>query len=314
MYVVKKNTPVTFVADPVNAGKFINNYMVNAATATLPGAISCFTCHSSLHTSYTDADFKPLTTVAAVPMTMYGGSKTINFAKTDANLCSKCHQPRPVTASSGNVIDYSLLTSAKTTVYSLSSVSYRTGVHYGAQSAMAAGVGGIEFGTGYTNSAHTANASCKSCHMASPTGLAGGHSFSAYDEYGAKDNFTGCNVTGCHSTMSSTNASYTTSVADIATKLGQLKDKINLIGAGHDILQKDPTDGKYHGYLDIYDASSNPTGYWKNPAQGNVAFPALTNAQFGAILNYQLVFRGGGNGIHNYPYMKTLLTNTIAAW
>jgi hypothetical protein len=320
-YVVNNKTAATFVADPANVGKFLNSYQVDAATAVLPGAISCFTCHDSLHTSYTDADFLPLTSTAAVPLTMYGGSKTIDFAKKDANLCTKCHQPRPVTASSGNIIDYSLLKSAPTTVYSLSSVSYRTGIHYGAQSAMAAGIGGIEFGTGYTNSAHVANASCKSCHMASPTGLAGGHSFNAYDEYGAKDNFTGCNVSGCHTTMSSTNASYVSSTSATATtsvpyKLKALATKINLIGNGHDILQKDPLDGQYHGYLDIYDASSNPTGYWKSPntTPANIAFPALTNAQFGAIINYQLVFRGGGNGIHNYPYMSKLLDNTIAAW
>jgi hypothetical protein len=314
LYVVKNSTPVTFVADPANAGKFLNNYVVDNATATLPGAISCFTCHSSLHSTYTDADFLPLTSVATVPMTMYGGLKSINFAKTDANLCSKCHQPRPVTASTGNLIDYSLLLSAPATTYSLSSLSYRTGIHYGAQGAMAAGVGGIEFGTGYTNSQHTTLASCKSCHMAAPTGLAGGHSFNVYDEYGAKDNFNGCNVGGCHSTMSSTNATYTTTVSGMSTKLASLATKLNAIGGGHDILQKDPIDGKYHGYLDIYDASSNPSGYWKNPANGTPAFPVITNAQFGAILNYQLVFRGGGNGVHNYPYMSKLIDNSIAAW
>jgi hypothetical protein len=313
-YVVKNSTPVTFVADPLNAGKFLNNYGVDAATVALPGAISCFTCHSSLHSTYTDADFLPLTTTAAVPMTMYGGTKTINFAKTNANLCAKCHQPRPVTASSGNVIDYSLLVSAPTSNYTLSSLSYRTGIHYGAQGAMAAGVGGIEFGTGYTQSAHVANASCEACHMATPSGLAGGHSFNVYDEYNAVDNFNGCNVTGCHTTMNKTNTTYTAAVADITAKLAALATKINAIGAGHDILQKDPTDNKYHGYLDIYDAASNPTGWWKNPANGTPAFPTITNAQFGAILNFQLIVRGGGNGVHNYPYMKKLLENSIAAW
>jgi hypothetical protein len=181
---------------------------------------------------------------------------------------------------------------------------------------MAFGIGGIEFGTGYTQSQHKTLASCKSCHMATPTGLAGGHSFNVYDEYGAKDNFNGCNVTGCHTGMSTTNTSYVAATTGITTKLASLATKLNAIGAGHDILQKDPIDGKYHGYLDIYDASSNPTGYWKSPntIPANIPFPALTNAQFGAILNYQLVFRGGGNGIHNYPYMSKLVDNTIAAW
>jgi hypothetical protein len=319
MYVVKNNTPVTFVLNTTTS-KYVNQYDITAANAVLPGAISCFTCHSALHTSYTDADFFPLTTVAAVPMTMYGGAKTINFTKTASNLCAKCHQPRPITKSSdSNVIDYAALVTTPAGTYSQSSLSYRTGIHYGAQGAMAAGIGGIEFGTGYTQSAHVAGASCTACHMATPSGLAGGHSFNAYDEYNATDNFNGCNVTGCHTTMSKANTSYiaatsATAATGIPKKLADLATKLNAIGAGHDILQKDPLDGKYHGYLDIYDASSNPSGYWKNPSMGNVAFPTLTNAQFGAILNYQLVFRGGGNGVHNYPYMAKLLDNTLAAW
>jgi len=113
--------------------------------------------------------------------------------------------------------------------------------------------------------------------------------------------------------MSATNTTFTAAVADVNTKLAALATKINAIGAGHDILQKDPTDNQYHGYFDIFDSSANPTGWWKNPANGTPAFPALTNAQFGAILNFQLVVRDASKGIHNYPYVKKLLENTIAA-
>jgi hypothetical protein len=113
--------------------------------------------------------------------------------------------------------------------------------------------------------------------------------------------------------MSATNATLTAARADITAKLDELAAKINAIGAGHDILQKDPEDGLYHGYFDIYDSGSNPTGYWKNPANGTPAFPALTNAQFGAVLNYQLVVRDASTGVHNYSYIKKLLENTIAA-
>ena len=305
--VIAKNTPVTFTPNPSDATKFINNYIAEASALNLPGRITCFTCHDSLHTSYTLEDFLPVSTVAEVPMTMWGGAKKINFTKTNSNLCAKCHQPRPITASSGNVIDYSKLISAPTTTYNLSSVSYRTGVHYGAHGAIAAGVGAIEFGSGYTNSAHVTNASCTSCHMAAPSGLAGGHSFNA------TGNFSGCNVTGCHTSLSASSATYAAAVADVTTKLTALATKINEIGAGHDILQKDPTDNQYHGYFDIYDSVSNPTGYWKSPANGTPAFPALTNAQFGAIINFQLVVRDASKGIHNYPYVKKLLENTIAA-
>ena len=307
-YVVENNTPATFVPDPNNAGKYLNSYSVDAITASLPGPISCFTCHNSLHTTYSGEDFSPLTSVAEVPMTMWGGTKTVNFPKNKGNLCAKCHQPRPVTASSGNVIDYSLLVSDPNTKYTLSSISYRTGIHYGAQASIAAGVGGIQFGTGYANSAHTANLSCGSCHMAEPRTLSGGHSFSVAGL------FTGCNIGGCHTNMSATSPTYTNAVDDITGLLSDLATKINAIGNGHDILQKDPEDGQYHGYIDIYDAGSNPTGYWKNPDMGNVAFPPITNAQFGAIINYQLAFRDGSTGVHNYQYTKKLLENTLAAW
>jgi hypothetical protein len=306
LYVAKNNTPATFVADPANPGKFLNSYIVDNATTGLPGRISCFTCHSNLHTTYTAEDFRPLTNEAPVSMSMWGGTKSIDFAKKEGNLCAKCHQPRPVTASSGNVINHAILVSEKTSNFNQASIAYRTGTHYGTQGAMAAGVGGIEFGTGYSNSAHVANASCSSCHMATPTGMTGGHSYIP--------NFNGCNVSGCHTNMSATNATYTAAVNDIETKLEQLAAKINAIGAGNDILALDSEDNHYHGYFNVYDANSNPNGYWRNPSQGSVAFPALTNAQFGAILNYQLAYRDGSHGIHNYPYIKTLLENSLAAW
>jgi len=306
--VIKNNTAATFVVNPSDPAKYINNYTASASALPLPGAISCFTCHSSLHKNYESTEFLPLSTTAAVPMTMWGGAKSINFTKTSSNLCAKCHQPRPITASSGALIDYSKLVSDPTVTYNLSSVSYRTGIHYGAHGAMAAGVGGIEFGTGYSNSAHVANASCTSCHMATPKELSGGHSFNA------AGNYAGCNTTGCHSTMSATNTTLTTAQAYITSKLTELAAKLNALGAGHDILQKDPEDNQYHGYFDIYDQGSNPTGYWKNPDYGEPAFPALTNAQFGAIVNYQLVFRDASKGVHNYPYIKTLLDNSIAAF
>ena len=173
---------------------------------------------------------------------------------------------------------------------------------------MAAGVGGIEFGSGYENSEHTEEASCNSCHMATPSGLAGGHSFNV------AGNFAGCNTTDCHSSMSATSSLLTNVQTDVATKLNELAAKINAIGNGHDILEKDPEDGQYHGYFDIYDSGSNSDGYWKNPDFGTPAFPALTNAQFGAVLNYQLVFRDASKGVHNYKYIKKLLENTLTAF
>jgi hypothetical protein len=272
-----------------------------------------------LHKNYVSTEFFPLATTAAVPMTMWGGSKTINFDQNTSNLCAKCHQPRPVTASSGALINYSKLVSEPTATYNLSSIGYRTGVHYGAHGAMAAGVGGIEFGSGYENSDHTEEASCTDCHMASPSGLAGGHSFSS------AGNFNGCNTTGCHSNMSATNTKLTDAQNYVTSKLEELAARINVIGGENEILQKDPEDGHYHGYFDIYDPGSNASGKFKSPSTTGwtteqktynnslPAFPSITNAQFGAILNYQLIYRDASMGVHNYSYIRKLLDNTLTA-
>ena len=337
-YVVKNNIPATFTLNS-STGKYANNYVSIASAAF--GEITCNTCHSSLHTTYGLADFA-FTTTAAVPMTMWGGAKTINLTADGGkgNLCAKCHQPRPFTTSStlsdGNIVDYASLVSNSSAIYYDSAVgnaspnkhlpSYRWHVHYGTVGAVFAGTGAVEFGTGYSNSYHTANASCSDCHTAPVTGAAGGHSFKA------KGNFNGCNTTDCHGagTVSSSNDKYwKTPRAEIKKLLDDLATKINAIGGGAaPILHKDSdgesnlwaglTTGNWDGYLDIYSSSSNPSGYWRDPASTSSTnmskpkFPSLTNAQVGAILNFQFALREYSLGIHNFDYVKTLLENTIA--
>jgi hypothetical protein len=235
--------------------------------------------------------------------------------------------------------------------------SYRTHTHYGTVSAIFAGVGGVEFGTGYSNSAHTTAASCQECHMAPVTGRAGGHTFFA------KGNFNGCNVAECHGatpiSSSTTSALWKQTRDEIKGLLDQLAGK--LTEGGVDILNRNPvstensfvnvdynfdgsledvlvgtnlwaglTTNNYDGYLNIYDPVSNPTGstynvtMFQNPSPGstwnaaqtafNLTLPklVLTNAQMGAIINFQLCLREYSLGIHNHNYTKTLLTNSIA--
>ncbi len=347
-YVVANNVSTVFsIVAP--ATTYSNPYA--ASDAKSYGELRCSTCHSKLHTTYTDADFKPLTTTAAVPMTFFGGAKTIDLTQKggESNLCVKCHQPRPFTNSNTdkNVLNYAGLVSAPTAVFydaaqantlNVLKPSYRTHTHYGTVGAVFAGKGGVEFGTGYANSQHTTVASCQDCHMAPMTGRAGGHTFFA------KGNFQGCNVTGCHSTTpitSATTTKYWKQTRDeIAALLNQLAGKLKI--GGVDILNRNGdatsnlwaglTTNNYDGYLNIYDPVTNPAMQTYNASSfqyigtpssstwttAQIAYNAtlpkitLTNAQMGALINFQLCLREYSLGIHNYTYTKTLLTNTIA--
>jgi hypothetical protein len=259
----------------------------------------------------------------------------------------KCHQPRPFTNSNTNknVLNYDSLKTFPTVVFydaartdgkvNLLKPGYRTHTHYGTAGAVFAGKGGIEF-TGtltYESSKHTTDASCQDCHMATITGKAGGHTFVA------KGNFNGC--TPCHATV--TNASqaasfWATPRAEIKLLLDQLAAKLKV--GTVEIMNRNPdtesnlwvsvTTNKYDGYLNIYDPINNPNGLTNNPggtfkATSTTGFSSgqvtinnglppitLTNAQMGAIINFQLCLRDYSLGIHNYKYTKALLTNSIA--
>ena len=349
-YVVKNNIPSTFSADPKKAGFFKNDYTTIPSAAY--GNIGCGTCHSEIHTTYVAgvAGDMALTTIAPVPMTMWGGLKTIDL-KADggvSNLCVKCHQPRPQTnLQTGNVQDYAALVSKpndlaydannNTATTNIVRPSYRMHIHYGSVGAIYAGMGGVEFGTGYSNSKHTTLASCTDCHMGEVNGRSGGHTFVA------KGNFNGCNVTGCHIdapiTSATTDKYWKKTRDNVKGLLEQLAAKLTV--GGVDILNRNPdteanlwvtlTSNKYDGYLNVYDPINNPkfaennsTGTFQNPNPANawsvaqkalnLTFPklSLTNAQYGAILNFQLCLREYSLGIHNTNYTETLLTNSLA--
>jgi hypothetical protein len=353
--VVKRNVPATFTLN-ATTGKYVNDYM--STTSTAYGAIGCRACHSSIHETYNSTDLPKLTTVAPVPMSMWGGKKTINITPHNgtSNLCIKCHQPRPFTfnntrnpAYTGNVLDYAALASKPNDIFfdyaSLTTAQiipgYRTHTHYGTVGAMYAGMGGVEFAgpTGYANMKHKDVASCGDCHMSAMTGKAGGHSFVA------KGNFTGCNVTGCHATtpVNAANAKYWTNPrAEIKLLLEQLAAKLVVTDGGvtAQILNKNPdteanlwvgiTAGKYDGYLNVYDPITNPLGVANNGVVCQNASPSsswdatqkaynltlpkikLTNAQMGAIINFQMCLREYSLGIHNLDYSRALLKNSIA--
>lgn len=342
-YVCANNIPSSFTLN-ATTNKYVNDYS-SVATAAY-GEITCSTCHAAIHTTYTEGDLA-LTTVAPVSMTMWGGAKTIDLPADGgrSNLCVKCHQPRPFTQSAidGNVLNYDELVSNPTgIVYEPTAgatiklkPAYRTHTHYGTAGAVFAGKGGVEFGSGYTNSIHTSIASCQDCHMAEMNGKSGGHTFFA------AGNFKGCNQDGCHTGVDATSASFWTGPrTDIKNLLDQLAAKLNINGV--DMLNRNPdaeanmwvanSTNKYDGYLNIYDPinnpagpDNNPTGVFRNPSPSsswsqaqkdfNATLPTITitNAQMGAIINFQLCLRDYSLGIHNYKYTKTLLQNSIAA-
>jgi len=343
--VVARAVPSTFSL--VN-GSYVNNYVCSASTAY--GAITCNTCHSSIHSTYTNSDIPAFTTVEPVSMTMWGGAKEIDLTVDgdgSSNLCVKCHQPRPFTngATDKNVLDYANLVANPTdTFYAVTNPSgvnvlkpgYRTHTHYGTVGAIFAGQGGIEFaGTlSYSSSQHNTLATCSDCHMAPMNGKAGGHTFTA------KGNFNGC--IDCHPNLTSNKSDpshWADKRTEIQTLLNDLAADLNVDGI--DILNRNPdteanlwvslTTNKYDGYLNIYDPinnpdgeANNPTGIFKNPSPGttwsqdqkdhNALLPAitLTNAQMGAIINFQMCLREYSLGVHNYNYSKALLTNTLA--
>ncbi len=355
LYVVDNNTPSDFT---FTNGKWANQYVANSANTF--GEIGCYTCHSSLHTTYATTDLA-LTTTAPVAMTMWGGAKTINLAADEgrSNLCVKCHQPRPLTCGNdpaGRLLNYDSVKNFPLAVMWDSTTgatntmlrpSYRMHVHYGTVSAVYAGMGGIEYAGSvpYTNSPHTALASCQDCHMADPmVGIAGGHAFNMRN---AKEsalgssttwNFNGCNVEGCHNLapLDATSAKWKNTRTEIKGLLDGLAAKINACGNGTDILHKETdaasnlwagvTTGNYDGYLNIYDPSSNPGGAWRNPYPsgswtadqkatnlGKPKFPKLLMVQTGALVNFQFCLREYSLGIHNTSYVRALLTNTTEA-
>jgi hypothetical protein len=217
-------------------------------------------------------------------------------------------------------------------------------LHYGTVGTALAGVGGVEFAgaMSYSSSAHASVASCKDCHMGPINGtgsagnIGGGHTFKA------KGNFSTCNTTGCHLTpINGSNTTYWVNPRnETKTLLESLAAK--LVVKGVEILnQSDDQEANlwyaltvkhYDGYLNVYDPTLNPggagsaneTGPFQNPTPGNSWTQAqkdfnkklpklqLTNAQYGAILNFQFCLREYSLGIHNFRYTKALLTNSIA--
>jgi hypothetical protein len=199
---------------------------------------------------------------------------TVNSDQGTANLCINCHQSR----AADPWPDVNDPTGSATIT------SIRFGPHHGPQGNLFAGTGGYEIGTGYTNSSHT-NAlknSCVDCHMGEAYGSqAGGHSMSMTYEYHGSDAVWEANCVSCH-----------TDGATVHAKVDAAQENITLLldSLGTILVNK--------GHL---------------AANGYVTTGTYTNEEAGIIYNYKLVEEDRSLGVHNYPYIKTLLENSIAA-
>lgn len=152
--------------------------------------------------------------------------------------------------------------------------SYRYGPHHGPQGNLFNGTAGYEIGTGYANSAHKSQLT-NSCNTCH-MGTANG-----VETGGHTMGFNATQCSSCHSDA----AALTTKIATAQSDITNLYDSLEtiLLNKGHLRADKYVTTGTY------------------------------TNDEAGVIYNYVLVKEDRSLGIHNYPYIKKLLENSIAA-
>jgi len=265
--VVDGNVAPLYSAYSSTTGRYTFAYAATAAASsalpTMPGKISCFTCHKGAA-----ADSMQLAFTGPVKLNMYpeytvgplagnGFNKTANVTQKGgiSNLCIKCHQPRPLNTNtlgtfpannSGASVDYNDLATNPTQVwydsivgnaYPNKLIPARSSVnHYGTVGGIFAGLTGVQFGNAADyapGSTHATSATCQDCHMATPTEFTGGHTFrvAEYDTTVTPAtkimNFKGCNVSGCHnSPLTATHATMTNFKTEINNSLNTLAGKL----------------------------------------------------------------------------------------
>jgi hypothetical protein len=146
-----------------------------AAVIENPAPVNCRTCHK-IHDTYTNADYA-LRYNSPVALRI-GGTLDLTGGSGNADLCSKCHQPRMRTPWP----DDTMGDSAQVT-------SSRYNPHYGPQSTILAGMGAFDLpGFTYANSPHKDALSCTDCHGGPAVGIdGGGHTlWMAFDQEGSE--------------------------------------------------------------------------------------------------------------------------------
>ncbi len=244
-----------------------------AAAVVDPAPINCRTCHQ-IHETYTAADYA-LTVSGANDMVMNPTHGPVDFGIV-GNLCTQCHQARPLDLSGMNAAGDSITIDS----------SYWSW-HYGTQGQTLAGVGATDFSGAVTggpnthgNPASNPNV-CKTCHMAEAYGAAaGGHTWKMSYEYHGSDvnNIAGCKT--CHLTI--TNFDY----AGVQTAIGLLMDELAV-------------ELRRIGVLEAAPSSHITTG--SHPWEVVQGFT-----------NWQMFYSDGSMGVHNPAYVSGILTASIA--
>jgi hypothetical protein len=261
---------------------FIDRIATGAQTAAKdvaePTPVNCRTCHK-IHTTFTAADYG---LTATKPVALWAApGKTVDFGADVGNLCAQCHQGRvisPMPALGGPNVTVT---------------SSRYGTHHGPVAEILGGVGLFEFKgpvtipTGaYVHGDKAYNpASCGACHMATVQGGAegGGHTWRMeYELEGTvSENIAGCNQTGCHKTV--TKFDHNGVQTEIAGLLQELNNELFRIG-----IKRDNDVNSYYAKAGTY--------------PGDVA---------AAQVNFQIISEDKSHGIHNPPYVRAVLKNTI---
>lgn len=303
--------------------------------------VGCFTCHSP----HKRGDFSLRDSNATNIFTLVAGQTTKVWNSTpSSNLCVKCHQPRmsstPLTSATKSWQPDPTKTATTDTAKILTA---RYNNHVSGENVQnLLGFGGVEFaGYDYTPSYHTIAVNnkllgCEDCHMATPIGnKGGGHTFKiGYVPEGSTTmsyNFAGCNTSGCHTGVSTSDAAHWKIRDEIRAKISQLGKLLmdTTITAKWGPVRK--INGKavpFAGYAlnasgdtIYYSLAGSISSLGTSLTAGNTVYPSTTNFgtlqvvpafKAGAIWNLQQALYDPSLGVHNYKYVKALLDASIA--
>ncbi|MDO8755010.1 MAG: cytochrome c3 family protein [Anaerolineales bacterium] len=244
----------------INAGLPPHDASVEGVVNVSP--FNCRTCHN-IHTTYTKDDFS-----------LTGGEQPVKFEYSDGtfdggagNLCASCHQirnPKPE-VKDGNI----------------AITSNRYGTHYGTESQMLAGEGGL--GLTGTPSMHYTKVkdTCVGCHM--------GEEFN--HTYLPKVD----RCQDCHADVTNFD------VNGVQTEVEAMLEELHTLFVEKNLMNPDAA-ANPSSLWGIYDPAADK---WSNPSAN--APLTVPEAVANAMWNYKLVTYDQSMGVHNPAYAKALL-------